>query len=269
MIALAFGSEPDDETAAKCGRFLTLCSFEGNVITSGMFLTAMAANPLAAKLAGEQGVKITWGGWALAAIVPGLISLLVMPLVIYWIWPPALKRTENATGLAREKLAEMGPVKTHEWIMLGVFLLLLGLWIFAPTIGGTPLDATSAAFVGLAVLLLTGVLSWDDILAENAAWDTLIWFAALVMMETELNSQGIIPWFSKQAGLLVVAGMGWGKAFIMLVLLYPSTATTSSRARPRTSARCTRRSWGSRSRWARRRCWPHSCSRSSATFFPA
>ena len=216
-IAHAFGSEPDnEESAAKCGRFLTMSSFQGNVITSGMFLTAMAANPLAAKLAAEQGVKIAWAGWAVAALVPGLISLLIMPLVIYWLWPPVLKRTENATGLARTRLKEMGPVKVHEWIMLGVFVLLLVLWIFGEKF---KLDATASAFVGLAVLLITGVLSWEDILKERGAWDTLIWFAVLVMMATELNSQGMIPWFSKQAGGLV-AGFGWGKAFIILVLLY-------------------------------------------------
>ncbi len=216
-IAHAFGSDPDDdESAAKCGRFLTMSSFQGNVITSGMFLTAMAANPLAAKLAGEQGVKITWGGWAIAALVPGLISLLVMPLVVYWLWPPTLKRTENATGLARTKLKEMGPVKIHEWIMLGVFVLLLVLWIFGEKF---KLDATSSAFVGLGVLLLTGVLSWEDILKERGAWDTLIWFAVLVMMATELNTQGLIPWFSKQASGWV-QGFSWGKAFIILVLLY-------------------------------------------------
>ena len=106
---------------------------------------------------GESGV---------AAIVPGLVSLIVLPLVIYWIWPPKLKRTENATALAREKLEEMGPVSAHEWIMLGVFVLLLVLWIFGGELG---LDATAAAFVGLGVLLLSGVLSWEDILKERGA----------------------------------------------------------------------------------------------------
>jgi DASS family divalent anion:Na+ symporter len=215
-IAHAFESEPDDETAEKCGRFLTLASFEGNVITSGMFLTAMAANPLAAKFAAQQGVNITWTGWAVAAVVPGLVSLIVLPLVIYWIWPPKLKRTENATAFAREKLKEMGPVTAHEWIMLGVFVLLLVLWIFGSQL---TLDATAAAFVGLGVLLLSGVLTWEDILKERGAWDTLVWFAVLVMMATEMNAQGLIPWFSQKAGA-ILSGVSWGKAFIALVLIY-------------------------------------------------
>src|SRR5271165_1243390 len=47
--AQAFGSEPDDGTAHKIGAFLIQAAFQGNVVTSAMFLTAMAANPLAAQ----------------------------------------------------------------------------------------------------------------------------------------------------------------------------------------------------------------------------
>jgi len=69
--ARAYGSTPEDGTAHKIGAFLTLAAFQGNVITSTMFLTAMAANPLAAKLAGQMHIDLSWGTWALAAAVPG------------------------------------------------------------------------------------------------------------------------------------------------------------------------------------------------------
>ena len=101
-IAKAYGSEPDETTARRIGAFLTKASFQGLVITSAMFLTAMAANPLAAKFAGEQGVEITWGSWAVAAIVPGLLSLLIIPYLIYKIYPPEIKETPEAVELARE-----------------------------------------------------------------------------------------------------------------------------------------------------------------------
>ena len=78
--AKAFGSEPDDGTAHKIGAFLVQATFQGNVITSAMFLTAMAANPLAAKLAGQMHINVSWGQWALAAMVPGIASLVLIPL---------------------------------------------------------------------------------------------------------------------------------------------------------------------------------------------
>ena len=215
-IAKAYGSEPDETTARRIGAFLTKASFQGLVITSAMFLTAMAANPLAAKFAGDQGVEITWGRWAVAAVVPGLLSLLVIPCLIYKMYPPEIKETPEAVELAREKLNAMGRIKTSEWVMLGTFILLLALWIFGSTL---KVSATVTALTGLGVLLVSGVLSWKDILEEKGAWDTLVWFAALVMMASFLNKLGLIPWFSKWMGGLV-GSYGWITAFVVLSLVY-------------------------------------------------
>ncbi len=216
-IAKAYGSNSDDGTNRKLGAFLTKAAFQGTLITSAMFLTAMAANPLAAELAGAQGVEITWGGWALAALIPGVVSLIFIPLLIYKIYPPEITETPVASRIAKGKLAEMGPMKTSEWIMLATFFLLLVLWIFGPNQLG--MNATTAALVGLAVLLVTKVLSWTDVLNERGAWDTLVWFAALVMMATQLNTLGLIPWFSGHMSS-VVDGYGWVAAFLMLSLVY-------------------------------------------------
>src|SRR5687767_11476656 len=87
-LSLAYGSRPDDGTARKMGAFLTVAAFQGTIVTSAMFLTAMAANPLAAKLAGDMGIAISWTGWATAAIVPGLVSLLVVPYLLYKLYAP-------------------------------------------------------------------------------------------------------------------------------------------------------------------------------------
>mgnify|MGYP000290697872 CR=1 FL=1 len=46
-----YGSDPADGSARRIGGFMMLSGFQINIITSAMFLTAMAANPLAAELA--------------------------------------------------------------------------------------------------------------------------------------------------------------------------------------------------------------------------
>ncbi|HEX9843116.1 MAG TPA: anion permease [bacterium] len=216
-LAHAFQSEPDDGSARKIGSYLSKTAFQGTVITSAMFLTAMAANPLIVKFAADQGITLTWAGWAIAASVPGIVSLIVVPLVIYVLYPPEIKETPAATQLARRELQNMGPVSPHEWIMLAVFALLLVLWIFAPQLGG--INATTTAMTGLLVLLVTGVLTWQDLLEEKGAWDTLVWFSALVMMATFLNKLGLIPWFSKEVGGML-AGTYWVTAFLILTLVY-------------------------------------------------
>ncbi|UCH61966.1 MAG: anion permease [Fidelibacterota bacterium] len=215
-VARAYGSEPDDGTARRIGAFLVKTSFQATIVTSAMFLTAMAANPLAVELAGGLGVEITWGIWALAASVPGLASLTVVPWLVYRLYPPEIKETPAAAQMAREKLAAMGKMKPGEMTMLGTFILLLILWIFGGNLGIHP---TTAALAGLSILLISGALTWNDIITEKGAWNTLVWFAALVMMASYLNTLGLIPWFGDTVGA-AVGGIGWISAFLVLSLVY-------------------------------------------------
>jgi len=216
-LSETYESRVGDGTERRIGAFLVKVSFQGDMITSAMFVTAMAANPLAVQITQEiTGVTITWGGWALAALVPGLISLALIPFVIYKLYPPELKETPEASAIAVEKLKEMGPMKKEERYMIGVFVLLLSLWIFGGNFG---ISATTSAFVGLCVLLLSGVLTWSDIKKEQGAWDTLVWFSVLVMMATYLNELGMIPWFSDLMGD-AVGQLSWMMTLIILAIVY-------------------------------------------------
>jgi len=212
----SLGSRAGDGTERRLGSYLVQVSFHGNLITSAMFLTAMAANPMAQKIAAKFGADITWMTWFQGAIVPGLVSVLLLPLIMFFVYPPELKVLPNAVGLAKEKLREMGPMKSQEWIMIGVFGLMLVLWIQGKTIG---IDSTTTALLGLALLLLTKVLTFEDMLKEKEAWNTLVWFAILVNMAEFLQEFGFVQWFSDGVGAHV-SGMPWGLAFATLVAVY-------------------------------------------------
>lgn len=215
-VARAYGSDPEHGTERRIGAFLVKASFQGIVVTSAMFVTAMAANPLAVELAADQGVEISWGTWALAALVPGVLSLLLVPWFLYRMDTPEITETPRATEMAARKLAEMGPVKPSEWVMLATFAMLISLWILGGPLG---VHITTTALLGLSVLLVTGVLSWEDVLRETGGWNVLVWFAALVMMASYLNTLGLIPWFSEQVAVSV-QGRGWLIAFPVLSLVY-------------------------------------------------
>lgn len=215
-LTATFNSEPGP-TAGRIGRFLMLSTYQGDVITSGMFMTAMAANPLIVELTMKTtNIQLSWGGWALAALLPGLLSLAVMPLVIYWLARPEITETPEATALAREQLAKMGGIRKDEWVVLGVFVLALALWGTATL---TKLDATVVALLGVGVMLVTGVIGWDDVLGERGGWDALIWFGGLVGMATMIGRLGLIKWFSEYvAGY--VKGWAWLPALGILLLVY-------------------------------------------------
>jgi DASS family divalent anion:Na+ symporter len=197
-IAEVLGSRSDDASREKVGSYLILCAFHANIITAGMFVTAMAGNPLAVKLAADQGVKIGWMDWAVAAFVPGLLCLAIIPVAMLWLARPQVLRTPDAITLARRELEVMGPVSRQEIVMGLVFLGLLVLWIFGEEFG---VGASLAAAIGVSVLFIAGVLTWQDALAEKAAWDTVIWIALLIMLAAKLNEYGMVKWFGEEFGV--------------------------------------------------------------------
>lgn len=215
-MAASLGSSTQDGTERRIGSFLVQVSYHSNLITSAMFLTAMAANPMVQKIAATVGVDITWTNWFLGALIPGLASIILMPLFLYIIYPPELKVLPNAVSLAREKLIEMGPVQPKEWIMVGVFTLMLICWIFGKEFH---ISTATTALMGLGLLLVSGVLSFDDVLKEKDAWHTMIWFAILVMMARYLSEYGFVSWFSTYMGQ-AVSGLPLFWACMALVLIY-------------------------------------------------
>jgi DASS family divalent anion:Na+ symporter len=211
-----FGSEPG-ESARKIGAFLMKMEYQATVITSAMFMTSAAMNPLVVELAKKTAnISLSWGTWALAAIVPGLLSLIIVPYLLYKIYPPEIKATPQAAEMAHSELEKMGPMKRTEKVMLFVFFLILALWV---TGEWNKIDATVVALIGVSVMLLTGVIRWDDVLTEKGAWDALIWFGGLVMMAGQLNNLGFMKWFADTVGGSL-AGWAWFPALLVLMLVY-------------------------------------------------
>ncbi len=215
-LALAFESKPDAKSRNKLGSFLIQSAYHCNIITSAMFLTAMAANPMIVEIAEKMGISISWGTWALAALLPGIASLILIPFVLYTFSPPEIKETPNAHKVAKEQLDKLGKVSRNEWITAGVFFAMLVLWIGGPYFG---IDSTTVALLGITTLLIAGVLNWSDIIKEEQAWDTLIWFSILLMMAHQLSQLGTIQWFSEHVQDSV-ENIGWMYAYPLLLLSY-------------------------------------------------
>ncbi|PWG00190.1 anion permease [Levilactobacillus bambusae] len=215
-LARAFGSSPADGTQRKIGSYLIFSEFHGNMITAAMFLTAMAGNPLAQSLAKGYHVNITWMNWFLGGLVPGILSLILVPWIIYKLYPPEIKETPNAKQWADDELDQMGAFSLPEKLMAVVFVVALLLWISGSLLH---IDATLTAFIAIALLLLFGVLNWSDILHETGAWNTLVWFSVLVMMANQLNTLGFIPWLSKSIASSL-HGLNWMIVLVILILVY-------------------------------------------------
>ena len=215
-LAEAYESRPG-VTARRLGAFLMCSVYQCEVVICAMFLTGQASNPLIAKFAQEvTGIDITYARWAIAAIVPGLVSLLLVPLVIYKIFPPEIKHTPAASEFAAKELEAMGPLKWSELVMLIVFGLVAVLWMTTRFHG---MHYAVVALLGISLLLMSRVLNWDDLINERAAWGVFIWYGGLLRLAEALGQTGITKKFADSAAGFTV-GWKWGLALAALLLIY-------------------------------------------------
>ena len=165
-IAELFQSRPD-ETRHRLGAYLIAAVYQGSAVACAMFITGQASNLLGASLALKlTGVQVTAPSWFMAAIVPGLLSCIVVPWITYKVLTPEITHTPEAPTFARSELLKMGPLSRDESITLLVFVTVGLMWLTTVFHG---IDVTLVALVGLAVLLATGTMSWQSASSERSA----------------------------------------------------------------------------------------------------
>ena len=110
-VASDFGSEPGP-TARRMGTYLMLTAYHTTYVASGIFLTAMAANPLMADFAKKIGhVDLTWMTWFKGASLPGFLTLAIIPWLLLRLYPPEIQDTAPARDLARRELKGSAPYR--------------------------------------------------------------------------------------------------------------------------------------------------------------
>jgi DASS family divalent anion:Na+ symporter len=214
-IAELYGSLPG-ETARRLGAFLYTSVYQCVCVGCAMFFTGQASNPLAAKIAAGYGFQVTWAGWFAAGVVPGLVSLAVLPWVVLRIYPPEVRRTPEAAKFAADELHKMGPLSQGERILLVVFLVVCGLWVSS---GWTGLDITITALCGSMALLLTGVLRYQEVIEEKAAWDIFLWYGGLLQLAKALNDAGVLKAFAGGVST-ALGGLEWLPLLLVTLAIY-------------------------------------------------
>jgi len=214
-IAELYGSTPG-ATANLLGSFLIPSVYQSICITSAMFYTAQASNPVAARMAAGFGYNVTWLGWMLAGIVPGALSLPVIPLVVMRLNPPQIRHTPEASEFAAKQLATLGRFGFNEKIVTAVFVLVCGLWA---TSSATKIDITVIAIGGAMALVVTGVLSWEDVKNERAAWDIFLWYGGLIRLSQALNDYGVTRAFAEGVARMF-GGFAWFGLFAIALVIY-------------------------------------------------
>ena len=216
-IPLIFNSTPDNEPR-KLGAYISWVAIATTCVTSSMFLTALAPNLLAVDLIAQgTGNTISWSAWG-SIMIPLMLPLFILtPLLVYWIYPPTQKTSPEAPLWAAEELKKLGSITAKELLMAGLAVVALALWIFGKKVG---IHSTTAAIAVVSVMVLTKVITWDDVISNKAAFNVLIWFASLVAMASGLKSVGVLKWIGASAEVHLASLSPTMLILSMLVLFF-------------------------------------------------
>jgi DASS family divalent anion:Na+ symporter len=215
-LAEAGGASPDNPDRRRLGGYLMFSGMVSLSLSSALWFTAMAGNPLGAELARHAGVQITFVSWLVASSVPTLTAMVVLPWLLQRVMAPEVTSTPDAPAAAKRALAALGPLSRDEWTVALTFVGMVALWAAAGFLG---LDSTAVALLGLGILLSAGVLTLGDISKEGDVLATFIWFAVLYTLSGQLNEMGFMGYLGQQlAGAL--GGLGPIPVYLILVVAY-------------------------------------------------
>jgi L-tartrate/succinate antiporter len=225
-IPRIYGSEPGP-TAGKIGTYVMWTAFAATAVTSSLFLTALAPNGAALAIAKKTvGVDVAWLQWFVGFAPLGILLIVAVPLLSYFICRPEVKASPDIPVWADGELKGMGPMSRNEWVMAALVLVAMFLWITGanpniklPWLGANYISPTMVVFVVISLLLVTGVVDFSDIISERSAWEVFFYFATLLTLAAGLNQIGFIKWvavgFAKPLG-----SMSPTLAMILLVTLF-------------------------------------------------
>lgn len=211
-----YDSKPNDPSARRIGSYIMWTAIATTCVTSSMFLTALAPNLLAAELIRKTvNVDLSWTQWFMAFAPAGVVLLLAVPLLAYLLYPPEVKQGSEVPAWAAQELQKMGPLTRREILLAVLVLIALVLWIF----GDEYVNATTVALLIIGLMLVTRVVTWDDMLANKQAWNTLAWFATLIALADGLSRTGFVKWFADTMAAHM-SGFPPAAAAVVLVLVY-------------------------------------------------
>jgi len=137
-------------------------------------------------------------------------------LVLYRLIAPEVTATPKAPAEARRALAERGALTRDEKIVTAVFLAMVALWALSAPLG---LDSTAIAFLGLGALLVSRVLTLEDIAAQGDVLAIYLWFAVLFTLSSQLNEFGFMGFIGQKLAS-ALGGMPTAAAAVVLLVSY-------------------------------------------------
>jgi DASS family divalent anion:Na+ symporter len=110
----------------------------------------------------------------------------------------------------------MGAMSRDELITAGTFVLMVTGWALGSKLN---LNGTSVAFLGFGLLLLTGVITLDDIAKQGDTLATFLWLAVLFALSAQLNELGFMSYVGERLANRL-EDLAWPALYLALIAIY-------------------------------------------------
>ena len=218
-IPALYGSEPHARSARKIGGYVMWTALAATSVNSSLFLTALAPNVLAVELIRKAtNVEISWMQWFLGFAPAGIVLLIALPLIVFVVYPPEVKRGEQATLWATDELRKLGPISRNEWLLGALIVLAISGWVLASDYA----HPTTVALIAIGLMIVLRLLTFDDIVGNRESWKALILLATLVTLAGGLIRTGFVVWLADHVAGPIVTGSPITAIFALLALYFLS-----------------------------------------------
>lgn len=162
--------------------------------------------------------------WMLICTPVAILLLITLYLVMTkWLYPNKLKSDDTTRMVIRQKIEELGPMKTAEKRVLVIFSITALLWILKDLInlsGVVKFDDTMIAIIGATALFIAPsgmgdnarILEWKD--TNKMAWGILLLFGGGIALAGALEKAGLIEALGKW-----LAAFGGEGGFVLIFMI--------------------------------------------------
>jgi len=121
-----------------------------------------------------------------------LIQLPFVTLILLMTFKPEFPDLSRAVVKLRAQVQEEGPMKSADFVAIGIFFLTLLGWIFA----SAGLGMGTIAVMGAAAFLVAGLVKWEDI-NSGVNWGVVLLYAAAISLGVEMKETGAAAWVAE------------------------------------------------------------------------
>ncbi|MBU0581505.1 MAG: DASS family sodium-coupled anion symporter [Candidatus Margulisbacteria bacterium] len=172
------------------GKGLFIALAWGAVIGGVATLLGGARNPLAVGILREDyGLSISFFEWMVAAFPLVIIIGGLSFLIIYYFFPPEIKKVDQAKKYMKEEINNMGEISFREKKMGLIMIITVIGWIFF----SEKIGLANIAILGAVSIFLLHIVTWEEI-EKDVYWGAVLMYGGAIALAKAMTMTGAAKW---------------------------------------------------------------------------